>query len=72
MSQQIRRLEESLGYPLLHRNGKEATPTEQGERLLAYSRRILALEQEARDVVAQPTARASCASACPRILPPIG
>ena len=55
VSQQIRRLEETLGHPLLHRNGKQATPTEQGERLVHYARRILALEQEARDVVAQPT-----------------
>jgi DNA-binding transcriptional LysR family regulator len=54
VSQQIRRLEENLGYPLLHRNGKQATPTEQGERLVSYARRILALEQEARDVVARP------------------
>lgn len=54
VSQQIRRLEEKLGYPLLHRNGKQATPTEQGERLLSYSRRILALEQEARDSLARP------------------
>jgi len=55
VSQQIRRLEETLGYPLLHRNGKQATPTEHGERLLSYSRRLLALEQEARHVLAQPT-----------------
>jgi DNA-binding transcriptional LysR family regulator len=54
VSQQIRRLEETLGYPLLHRNGKQATPTEEGERLLSYARRILALAQEARDVVARP------------------
>ena len=54
VSQQIRRLEETLGYPLLHRNGKQVTPTEQGERLLSYARRILALEQEAREVVAKP------------------
>jgi DNA-binding transcriptional LysR family regulator len=54
VSQQIRRLEETLGHPLLHRNGKPATPTEEGERLLSYARRILALEQEARDVVARP------------------
>ena len=26
VSQQIRRLEETLGYPLLHRNGKQVTP----------------------------------------------
>jgi DNA-binding transcriptional LysR family regulator len=54
VSQQIRRLEETVGYPLLHRNGKQATPTEHGERLLAYSRKILALEQEAREAVARP------------------
>jgi DNA-binding transcriptional LysR family regulator len=54
VSQQIRRLEESLGYPLLLRNGRQATPTEEGERLLSYARRILALAQEARDVVSRP------------------
>src|SRR5262245_25635014 len=54
VSQQIRRLEETLGYPLLHRNGKQATPTEQGERLLSYARRILALEHEARDALSRP------------------
>src|ERR1700759_5224579 len=54
VSQQIKRLEESLGRPLLERNGKQATLTEEGERLLTYARRILALEQEARDVVSRP------------------
>ena len=56
VSQQIKRLEESVGRPLLVRDGKRATPTEEGERLLSYARRILALEQEARDVVARPMA----------------
>ena len=41
---------------MLQRNGKQATLTEEGERLLSYARRILALEQEARDVVARPMA----------------
>src|SRR5215467_8149008 len=54
VSQQIKRLEETFGSPLLYRNGKQATPTEQGERLASYARRILALEQEARDIVARP------------------
>ena len=54
VSQQIKRLEDSVGKPLLVREGKRATPTEEGERLLTYARRILALEQEARDVVARP------------------
>src|SRR3569623_2965247 len=56
VSQQIKRLEDSVGKPLLLRDGKRATPTEEGERLLTYARRILALEQEARDVVARPAA----------------
>jgi DNA-binding transcriptional LysR family regulator len=55
VSQQIRRLEQSLGHALLHRNGKQAMLTEQGERLLSYARRLLVLEQEARDVVARPS-----------------
>jgi len=54
VSQQIKRLEETVGRPLLVRNGKQAKPTEEGERLLGYARRILALEQEARDVVGRP------------------
>src|SRR5215813_8994569 len=55
VSQQIRRLEESFGRPLLLRKGKRVAPTEEGERLLSYARRILALAEEARDVVARPT-----------------
>jgi DNA-binding transcriptional LysR family regulator len=55
VSQQIRRLEDALGRALILRNGKQATPTEEGERLLSYARRILALAAEARDVVARPT-----------------
>src|SRR6478736_9649989 len=54
VSQQIRRLEETVGRVLLHRNGKHATPTEEGERLLSYARRILSLAEEARDVVVRP------------------
>jgi DNA-binding transcriptional LysR family regulator len=43
-----------LGRPLLHRDGKRVAPTEEGERLLSYARRILSLAEEARDVVARP------------------
>ena len=53
VSQQIRRLEASLGRPLLLRNGKRVAPTEAGERLLSYARRLLALSAEARDVIAR-------------------
>jgi DNA-binding transcriptional LysR family regulator len=54
VSQQIRRLEDDVGQPLLYRNGKDVTPTEAGERLLSYARRLLALEEEARDMLARP------------------
>src|SRR6201993_2764961 len=54
VSQQIRRLEGDLGQTLLHRKGKDVTPTEAGERLLSYARRLLSLAEEARDVVERP------------------
>jgi DNA-binding transcriptional LysR family regulator len=54
VSQQIKRLEDDIGQPLLHRDGKQVTPTEAGERLLSYARRLLSLAEEARDVLARP------------------
>lgn len=54
VSQQIKRLEDDLGRPLLHRLGKEIRLTEDGERLLSYARRILLLAEEARDVLTRP------------------
>lgn len=54
VSQQIKRLEDDFGRPLLNRIGKQVTPTEDGERLLSYARRILALAEEARDVLGRP------------------
>src|ERR1700741_1826167 len=54
ISQQIKRREEDVGQPLLVRSGKDLTPTEAGERLLSYARRLLALAEEARDVLTRP------------------
>jgi len=54
VSQQIKRLEDDVGQPLLNRTAKDVTPTEAGERLLSYARRLLALAEEARDVMARP------------------
>jgi DNA-binding transcriptional LysR family regulator len=54
VSQQIKRLEHDIGQPLLNRSGKDVTPTEAGERLLSYARRLLALAEEARDVLTRP------------------
>src|SRR6204780_299606 len=55
VSQQIRRLEEDVGQPLLNRTARDVTPTEAGERLLSYARRLLSLAEEARDVLARPS-----------------
>src|SRR5947208_8730434 len=54
VSQQIKRLEEDVGQPLLNASGKDVTPTERGERRLSYARRLLSLAEEARDVVVRP------------------
>lgn len=53
VSQQIRRLEEQAGAILLRRDGKGVTPTVEGEKLLFYARRILALSQEAVSAVGE-------------------
>jgi DNA-binding transcriptional LysR family regulator len=58
VSQQIKRLEASVGRPLLHREGKSVSLTEEGERLLSYARRLLALAAEARAAVGQPASQA--------------
>jgi DNA-binding transcriptional LysR family regulator len=55
VSQQIKRLEDDIGRPLLNRAGKQVVPTEDGERLLSYARRLLSLAEEACDVLARPT-----------------
>lgn len=46
VSMQLKRLEEALGQPLLDRAGRGVAPTAQGEQLLAYGRRMLALNDE--------------------------
>lgn len=51
VSQQIQRLEEQFGRPLLHRSGRRVSPTDDGERLLPYARRLLALADETRDAM---------------------
>lgn len=53
VSQQIRRLEEQAGHELLVRGPRAVRLTAEGERLLAYARRILALSAEARAALAE-------------------
>lgn len=56
ISQQIRKLEEGVGRPLLTRgrSGKTIVPTDEGEILLGYARRLLSIAAEAEDVLLRP------------------
>lgn len=56
VSQQVRRLEDQLGHRLLLRDARGVRPTVEGERLLGYARRILALGAEAQAALAGTTA----------------
>ncbi|WP_296420953.1 LysR family transcriptional regulator [Pseudooctadecabacter sp.] len=47
VSMQLKRLEEALGLPLLDRSSRQIGVTPQGEQLLSYARRMLALNDEA-------------------------
>jgi len=46
VSMQLKRLEVALGQPLLDRSGRGVALTNQGEQLLSYGRRMLALNDE--------------------------
>ena len=56
ISQQVLKLENRLGQQLLlrDRTGRNVVPTEGGERLANYARRLLALASEAEDALATP------------------
>ncbi|GGF45606.1 LysR family transcriptional regulator [Aliidongia dinghuensis] len=47
VSQQIRKLEDQVGEPLFRKQGRGLVPTEAGDLVLAYARRILDLNDEA-------------------------
>lgn len=55
VSQQVRKLEAFVGRPLLLRDraGNHVSPTEHGELLAQYARRLLALSQEAHEALAR-------------------
>ena len=54
---QIQKLEEQLGQTVFARTGRATALTLAGEKLLAYSRRILALNDEACASFSEPVAR---------------
>ena len=47
VSQQIRRMEEQLGKPMFRKEGRGLVPTEAGDVILSYARRILDMNDEA-------------------------
>jgi DNA-binding transcriptional LysR family regulator len=51
ISLQIKRLEEQVGRKLIERSGRKLTLTHEGEVLLGYARRILALHSEAEGIL---------------------
>lgn len=53
ISQQLKRLEERLGTPLMQRNTRSVALTERGELMLGYARRLLALNDEALQALAE-------------------
>lgn len=57
ISLQLRKLEDQVGRPLFRRNGRGLAPTEAGEMLLGYARRLLDLNDAALDAVAGPALR---------------
>ncbi len=59
VSMQLKKLEEQAGRPLFRRNGRGLVPTEAGDSLLAYARRIIALNDEAAAAVGAAAAAAS-------------
>ena len=58
ISQQLARLEEQVGSALVDRTARPIVATAAGERLLAYARRILALQQEAQAALGDPAGTA--------------
>ncbi len=59
ISQQLARLEETVGQILIDRTARPVAPTAAGERLLGYARRILALQQEAEAMLGDPAGTTS-------------
>ncbi len=56
VSQQVRALEQRLGTQLLDRSGRRVEPTEAGLRLYRGAQRMLALEEQLLDEIAEPDA----------------
>jgi DNA-binding transcriptional LysR family regulator len=65
VSLQVKRLEETLGQPLLRRNGRGVMLTAQGEQLVSYARRLLALNDETWSRMTAPSFAGEINLGCP-------
>ncbi|MFK4875135.1 LysR family transcriptional regulator [Novosphingobium sp. ZW T3_23] len=68
ISQQLGRLEELAGHPLIDRAARPVRPTALGERLLGHARRILQLDAEARSLLRDPAGTAAISIGLPEDL----
>jgi DNA-binding transcriptional LysR family regulator len=59
LSQQLARLEDTIGKTLVDRDARPVRPSAAGERLLGYARRILTLQQEATAALGNPAGTTS-------------
>jgi DNA-binding transcriptional LysR family regulator len=66
ISMQLKKLEEQAGRPLFRRHGRGLVPTEAGDALLAYARRLLALNDEAAASVGATAAAATVRMGLPQ------
>jgi DNA-binding transcriptional LysR family regulator len=68
VSMQLKKLEQQAGRPLFRRDGRGLVPTEAGDALLAYARRIVALNDEAAASLGATAAAASVRLGLPQDL----
>jgi len=68
VSMQLKKLEQQAGRPLFRRDGRGLVPTEAGDALLAYARRIIALNDEAAAALGTTAAVASVRMGLPQDL----
>ena len=66
VSMQLKKLEEQAGRPLFRRHGRGLVPTEAGDALLAYARRIIALNDEAASSIGAAAAAATVRMGLPQ------
>lgn len=76
VSQQMKKLEQTVGKALFERNGRALRLTREGEAVLAYGRRILSLHDEAVAMIAEPEVKGVVRFGMPddfvaKFLPPI-